>query len=92
MKVSLHILTKEKDVQAIEDAISDAERELGVKSKAIVGKSRSGAPPGMEKFVVDVATAFVMKFIEKYGESFANWLARKLGLDESKGEDVSETG
>jgi len=92
-KVSLRVLTREKDAQTIQDSIREAERELDVSSHANVEElPRTRFIPGISVFLVVVGTAFATRFAEKFGESFADWLARKLGLDESKGEEVSESG
>ena len=90
-KVILRVKTREKDAQTIKDVIREAEKELGVSSQASVEESHMFVP-GMDMFLVVVATAFFTRFAEKFGESFADWLARKLGLDESKGEEIRESG
>lgn len=94
-KVELEVLTSEKDAQAIREAIAEAEKDLNKSSQAEVGKMMflpPGAAEGIRKFVVEVAIDFAKYFAQKYGESLADWLARKLGLQESKGEGVSESG
>lgn len=90
-KVAVRVLTKEKDAQTIRDVITEAETELGVSSEANVEKSAERFIPGMDVILVQVGKAFVKAVVEKYGDSFVNWLARKLGLDESKGEEVRES-
>ena len=92
-RVSLRVSTREKGAHTIQDAIREAERELGVGSQADVEElPRDRFIPGMDVFLVVVGVAFATKFAERFGESLADWLARKLGLDESKGEEVSESG
>lgn len=98
-KLEIEVLTSEKDAQAIREAISEAEKELNKSSQAEVGKMMflppgvvEGAAKGLRKFVVEVAVDFAKYFAQKYGESLADWLARKLGLQESKGEGASESG
>jgi len=91
-KVSFNVLTREKDVQAVQAAIREAEEKLGKSSEAKVEESSRYKFPGIAALIVTVATAFATSFATRFGVSFANWLARKLGLDESKGEKVTESG
>ena len=90
-KVTLHVLAKEMDAQTIRNVIADVETELGVSSEANVKKAETKFIPGMEVILVAVGKEFVKAVVEKYGDSFKDWLARKLGLDESKGEEVRES-
>ena len=89
------ILTSDADPKVIEDAIAEAESELGVSSEVEIGKDMGIIPTELVGpligFGVVVVKEFATKFFEKYGESLADWLARKLGLDESKGEGVTES-
>lgn len=92
--VELSVLTTNADPAVIEEAIAEAERDLGVPSEAQVGKEMSIVPPelavALTGFVVVVVEKFATKFVEKYGESIADWLARKLKLDKTKGEGVKK--
>ena len=89
--MAVRVLTQEKDAQTIRDVIIEAETELGVSSEAKVEKSEVKFIPGIEVILVAVGKEFVKAVVDKYGDSFKNWLARKLGLDESKGEEVRES-
>ena len=90
-KVAVRVLTKEKDAQTIRDVITEAETELGVSSQVKVEKSETKFIPGIDVILVAVGKEFVKAVVDKYGDSFKNWLAGKLGLDEGKGEEVRES-
>lgn len=91
-KISFDVVTREKDVQAIQDAIKEAEKELGVSSQATVVESPERFDINLTLVLVAVGKAFAKAVVDRYGDSFKNWLAGKLGLDKNEGEKVTESG
>ena len=90
-KESFEILTEEKSVKEVEDIIKEAEKELGVSSQSTVEESAERFDINLTMILVEVGKAFAKAVVEKYGDSFKDWLAGKLGLDKDKGEEVTET-
>ena len=91
-KVYLLVEIAEKDALAIQKAIEDAEGEVGLSSQATaVKKPGYRTVPGLDAFLVGVASAFAKEVIERSRKPLANWLASKLGLDDKKGEKVRES-
>jgi hypothetical protein len=83
-KETFKISTKKSDKE-ISKAIQEAEELLNdksVKAKATITKEPSTKLlPGVVVFLVAVGTAFATKFAEKMGESLADWLTKKLGVE-----------
>jgi hypothetical protein len=90
-RVSLYVLTKEKDDKDIKNAIAETEKELGVSSDSTVEESSERSSPDMGTFVVEVTKAFATAVVNKYGDRFVNWLSKKLSLNKNEGEKVVES-
>jgi hypothetical protein len=90
-KVTFDVVTKEKSVKEIQDVIKEAEKELGVSSQATIEESPERFDINLTMILVEVGKTFAKAVVEKYGDSFKNWLASKLGLDKNEGEEVTET-
>lgn len=89
-KESVIVVSKDNDVESIEAVIKEAEKELGVSSEITAEESEEMFDPALTAIAIAVGQAFVKAVVDKYGDSFKNWLSRKLGLDEKKGEKVVE--
>jgi hypothetical protein len=90
-KESFEIRSEEKGAKEVEDIIEEAEKELGVSSQSTVEESEERFDVNLTMIFVEVGKAFAKAVVDKYGDSFKDWLAGKLGLDKDRGEEVTKS-
>lgn len=89
-KKSFSVVVKNRDIEEIQDALKEAESQLNNYGDFEIKKGSYRSVPGLEVIAVSLASVFLTKFLEKFGENLADWLSRKLKLKESDGEKISK--